>query len=124
MSETRYSMMKIEQTFNWIRQDLVLASWNNITFQSINTEIEATKYRLKYEHSDFEFTFITPIDEDFHQRLSDPDYYKKRNLEICGVLKLIKKREKKEKLDKNESIDNNEKTKSNINPLTQGIEKR
>ena len=89
MSKTRYSVMKRKQNFEWIKQDLILASWQKITFQSINTEIEATKYRVKYERSDFSFNFLTPIDHDFQQRLSDSGYYK--NLEIADVLKLAKK---------------------------------
>mmetsp|Transcript_23769 Transcript_23769/g.21124 ORF Transcript_23769/g.21124 Transcript_23769/m.21124 type:complete len:179 (-) Transcript_23769:1109-1645(-) len=91
MSDTRYSVMKSRQTFDYLKLDLILLSWQNLKFSALTHEIKASRSRIEYEEEDFYFDFLDPISEEFQAKLTDPHYYKDKNLTIKDIMKIKKK---------------------------------
>lgn len=89
MSNSRYSVMKLKQDFDWINNDLVVSNWDRISFESLNREIKATKYRLNFESDDLDFTFLKPLKTEWHSKLTDENYYKDKNIKMSEVVKAL-----------------------------------
>lgn len=90
MSDSRYKVMKVKQTINWVIGDLVVPNWDRVPFESATREIQATKYRVKIEDDDFSFQFLKPLSKDMHEKLLDENYYTSKNLSMKDVVKEIK----------------------------------
>ena len=97
MSDTRYSVMKSNQTFDFLKQDLLVFSWHKLQLEVLNFEIQATRYRIKYEEEDYYFDFLTVLDEDLHYKLSYSNYYSERNLKMSDIVKINKLNIKEQK---------------------------
>ena len=82
------------KSFSWINEDLVVFNWGYLKFDCLARETKATKYRIKIEPEDFNFKFIKSIPKEFHEKLSDENYYSKRGLKIEDVIKQIKNTKK------------------------------
>lgn len=104
MSKTRYSVCKLKQTLEWITDDLILLQWGKVSFASIESETKASKYRMKVENDDFMFQFMTPLDKDDHDRFSNPDFYKEKNIKVSDIVKEYKAKKKLAKQKEKERI--------------------
>jgi hypothetical protein len=94
MSNTRYSVLKKKHNFEWMTAELLIIQWQQANFTSIETEIKASKYRMKVEDDDFMFQFIDPLDKVDHEQLSNPDYYKENKLKVSDIVKELKAKKK------------------------------
>lgn len=95
VSKSRYSVMKLRNSADWVYADLIVFNWDRISFSSINHEIKASIYRLRIEEDDFNFTFLKPLSHDYHNKLSNPEYYQEKNLSMKKAAKEIEVLRKK-----------------------------
>ncbi|CAI2385360.1 unnamed protein product [Moneuplotes crassus] len=116
ISNTRYSLMKSKQTFEWVSQDLILMSWQKLNSSALSREIEASRYRIKYEEKKFYFRFITPINKEYHEKLTD------QSLEVKDVIKAMKKdlkdKKQQEKLEKAKKKQEKKQVQNNVQENT------
>ncbi|CAI2386395.1 unnamed protein product [Moneuplotes crassus] len=87
MSPKRYHLMKLQQTFGWLKVDLILLAWMTISLDALKAEIEATRHRIKYEHEDFVFTFTEHLSDECHEILSNSYHYSQGGLSMEDIIK-------------------------------------
>jgi hypothetical protein len=94
MAQDKYSLMYKSQTSKYVFDDILLASWLFPGFESIDKEIKSSMKRFNIEKDDFNFQFLCPLSEDFHQRLLKDNYYKTNGIKMNDAIKQYKAKNK------------------------------
>ena len=90
MSDARWEIMQKQNPQKWVKSDFIKRGWERLDLTTLLTEIKASKYRLKIENDDFNFTFDSKLSNELHEKLIDIKYYQKRDIDIKKILTNIK----------------------------------
>ncbi|CAI2386762.1 unnamed protein product [Moneuplotes crassus] len=107
MSTARYRLLRSKANYSWIRSDLLLFGWLELTPKTLKEEINASKARIEIDNDQFEFTFWQDIPKSLDQKLSKQDYYDRIKPEghYKNIIHLQKEILAKMKLNNNCTID-------------------